>query len=208
MNALRKIKENSILTAALSTVYGVILFLRPGTNKRLLGYVVGAALLIIGLMYVIQYIQKDVVEEFYKKELVYGLCALILGGIVFIKVSVVTNLIPYVIGFMILVSGVVKIQYGFDLLRINVDKWKVVMILALINVLFGVIVIMQPKFLRKILFRLLGFGLVYSGVTSFVTMHFFNRGKKQKLNPKKAEIEARKKEKKQLAISEKDDIIL
>lgn len=202
METLRKIKENAILTAALSTVYGLVLFIKPETNRRLLGYVVGGALLVIGLMYIIQYIQKNVMEEFYKKELVYGLCSLILGVLVFVKVTIVTDLIPVVIGFFVLVSGVVKLQNAIDLLRLGYDKWKVVMILAGINVVLGAFLMMQPGFIARLLFRLLGLALMYSGISSFFTMHYFNKGTKAYKNAKTGEYEVFQKQHKRLGKKE------
>lgn len=167
------LKGNALLTAILSAIYGLVLIIWPDTSAKTLCYVIGAVIIIVGLLYVIQYARKDVRKDFYRNDLVYGLFAIALGIMALIKVQVVESIIPVVLGIIVLFSGIVKLQNAFDLLRMKYSNWPVVMILSAINIIFAIILIVEPVWVVNALFRLIGIGLLFGGVTDLVTMLFF-----------------------------------
>lgn len=178
MKLLKTLKSNSFLLSILMTVYGILLVIWPQINADLLAYIIAAAIIIVGIVFVIQYIKKDVVKDFYKKELVTGLAAISIGVIFFLNVGIVESIIPFVLGIFVLINGIGKVQNAFDLLRIKSNNWKVVMIMAIINVVFGAFLIAQPLWLVGMLFRLIGIALVYCGVSNIVTYVMYQKGVK------------------------------
>lgn len=172
-------KGTTKLMAILAIVYGIILIIWPDLNARLLGYVIAGAFVAIGLAFIVKYIRKNVYDDFYKKELVWGLTALFIGILFFIKVEILIGILPMILGIMILISGIVKLQNAFDLVRINVGNWKPVMVMAVLNVALGLILLVNPVWVAEIIFILIGVGLVYSGITDLITIVLFEKNSKE-----------------------------
>ncbi|MFR0848452.1 MAG: hypothetical protein ACLSG9_11210 [Eubacterium sp.] len=81
-----------------------------------------------------------------------------------------TDLVPVVLGFLITISGILKLQNSVDLLRLGHGTWHVAFALAIINIVFGVVLLINP-FAKEILITLVGIGFVYSGATDlYVTI--------------------------------------
>lgn len=175
---LKNGKRNSIAMAILAIIYGLILIIWPDLNAKLLGYVIAGAIVLIGLVFVVQYIRKDVVKDFYRRELVWGLTALFVGIVIFLKVDLIIGLLPFILGIIVLISGIVKLQNAFDLVRLDAKNWVPVMILAVINVAFGILLIANPVWIANIIFILIGAGLVYSGISDLITYFLFGRVEK------------------------------
>ena len=63
-----------------------------------------------------------------------------------------------------------KLQNSVDLLRLGHGTWHVAFALAIINIVFGVVLLINP-FAKEILITLVGIGFVYSGATDlYVTI--------------------------------------
>lgn len=175
MEKAREFKSNSIITAILSVLYGLILIIWPDTSSSTLCYVVAAAITLVGIVFVVQYIRKDVMRDFYRKDLVAGLVAISIGLVAFLRVDIIKGFIPTVLGFIILFSGIVKMQNAFDMLRLKYPYWYVILILAVLNLGFGILLIVEPVWIVNIVFILIGCGLVYSGVSDLATIIFVSR---------------------------------
>lgn len=175
MEKAREFKSNSVITAILSVLYGLILIIWPDTSSSTLCYVVAAAITLVGIVFVVQYIRKDVMRDFYRKDLVAGLVAISIGLVAFLRVDIIKGFIPTVLGFIILFSGIVKMQNAFDMLRLKYPYWYVILILAVLNLGFGILLIVEPVWIVNIVFILIGCGLVYSGVSDLATIIFVSR---------------------------------
>ena len=170
---LKNMKSNAIFSAVLTALYGLVLTIWPDTSAKTLCYVIAGVVIAVGIGYVIQYIRKDVAKDFYRKDLVYGLFAITLGIIGLVKVEMVESIIPVVLGIFVLFSGISKLQNAFDMYRLKQSNWLVILIIAVLNVIFAIILITEPVWVVGMLFRLIGIGLLFSGITDLVTMLFF-----------------------------------
>lgn len=177
-NVIKQVKGNAILTALLSAVYGLVLIIWPDTSAKTLCYVVAATIILVGLMYIIQYIRKDVMQDFYRRELVYGVLALILGTIALFRVEIIQSVIPVILGVIVLYSGIVKLQNAFDLMRLHYQHWGWVMAFAVLNIVFALILLLKPIWIVDVLFVMIGIGLLYSGVSDLITIFLFSSSAK------------------------------
>ena len=106
----------------------------------------------------------------YRYDLVVGLSTILGGILVIIKIDQLTALIPVLLGFLVTISGILKIQNSVDMLRLGNGTWHVAFALAIVNIIFGIVLLIDP-FGGELLVTLLGAGLIYSGLTDlFVTI--------------------------------------
>lgn len=173
MKFLKQIKWEALLTGVLYIMLGVVALLIPETMERFLGYLIGVILILAGAVSMISYLLRDAHQNYYHNDFQHGLIGIALGIMILYKVNVIISLVPVVLGVLVLVSGLSKLQDVIDLKRMEYGNWVVMLVLAIINIVLGLVLIFNPMKTAAFLFRLLGVGLIFSGATDcFITLYF------------------------------------
>ena len=172
---LKDLRSGAVLPALLCLIYGIVLIIWPDISSNFICYAIGAAIMLVGIIFVIRYIRKDLVRDFYRKDLVVGLIAISLGLVALLRVEMIKGLIPTILGIAVLFSGIVKLQNAIDMFRMQYTHWYFILILALLNMGFGILLILEPIWIVDIVFVLIGCGLVYSGLSDLLTLYFVTK---------------------------------
>ena len=176
---LKQIKWDAILISALYIVLGIVCIVIPETMVRTLGYLIGALLIIAGAVSMICYLLREAHQNYYRNDFVNGLVSIAIGIIVLYKVDWLIELVPIILGVLVLASGCSKLQDVIDMKRMEYGSWVAMLFLAVINVIFGVVIIFNPFETAVLLFQLVGVGLIFSGATDcFVVLFFAGKIKK------------------------------
>ena len=176
MSLLKQLKWNLILLAVIFIALGIVLILWPGATMKTICYLLAAMLLALGVASLINYLRKDISGIIYRYDLVVGLCAILGGILVVVKVDKLTDLIPAVLGFLVTMSGILKMQNSVDMLRLGHGTWHVAFAMAIVNIVAGIVLLMNPFEAAQILIMCLGIALVYSGITDlYVTISISRR---------------------------------
>ena len=167
---LKQIKWNLVTLAILFIILGVIIIMWPNEVMRTSCYMLAGMLIIIGVISLLSYLRKDISGMIYRYDLVVGLSAVLGGILVIIKVDQLVSLIPVVLGFLVTISGILKMQNSVDMLRLGHGTWYVAFCMAILNIVFGIVLLIDP-FGKELLVYLLGAALIFSGVTDlYVTI--------------------------------------
>ncbi len=172
---LKQIKWDAILISVLYIVLGIVCVVIPETMVKTIGYLIGALLIIAGAVSMICYLLREAHQNYYRNDFVYGLVSIAIGIIVLYKVDWLIELVPLILGVLVLASGCSKLQDVIDMKRMEYGNWVLMLILAVANVIFGVVVIFNPFETALVLFQLVGAGLIFSGATDCFTVIFFAR---------------------------------
>ena len=176
MSLLKQLKWNLILLAVIFIALGIVLILWPGATMKTICYLLAAMLLALGVASLINYLRKDISGIIYRYDLVVGLCAILGGILVIVKVDKLTDLIPAVVGFLVTMSGILKMQNSVDMLRLGHGTWHVAFAMAIVNIVAGIVLLMNPFEAAQILIMCIGIALVYSGITDlYVTISISRR---------------------------------
>ena len=176
MSLLKQLKWNLILLAVIFIALGIVLILWPGATMKTICYLLAAMLLALGVASLINYLRKDISGIIYRYDLVVGLCAILGGILVIVKVDKLTDLIPAVLGFLVTMSGILKMQNSVDMLRLGLGTWHVAFAMAIVNIVAGIVLLMNPFEAAQILIMCIGIALVYSGITDlYVTISISRR---------------------------------
>lgn len=173
MRTIKEIKWNAMLKGILYILLGAVALLIPETMEKTLGYLMGIVLIIAGGVSMISYLLRDARENYYRDDFVFGLVGIVLGIIVLLKVEIIISIIPLLLGIMVVISGCAKLQDVIDMKRMNSGNWIVMLILALINLILGLVLIFNPFKAATFLFRMIGIGLIFSGITDCITVIYF-----------------------------------
>lgn len=167
---LKQIKWETLLTSLLYVVLGVVTVAIPETMVRTLGYLVGILFILVGAVSMICYLLRDASRNYDRNDFGYGLVGIAVGVLFLYKVEWITSLVPVILGILVLASGCVKLQHVIDMKRLDCGNWVAVLILAVINVIFGAVLIANPFQTVILLFQLVGVGLIFSGITDCITV--------------------------------------
>ncbi len=173
MKLLKQLKWDALLMGVLYILLGIVALVIPETMERLLGFLIGVVLIIAGAVSMISYLLRDAHQNYYHNDFLHGLLGIALGIVVLYKVDIIISLVPLLLGALVLVSGLSKLQDVIDLKRLEYGNWILMLVLAVINITFGLVLIFHPMAVAALLFRLLGVGLIFSGLTDCVTTIYF-----------------------------------
>lgn len=175
MKFLRELKWDALLTGVLYILLGVVALVIPETMEKTLGYLLAVVLIFAGAVSMIGYLLRDAHQNYYHNDFLHGLISIGAGILVLLKVEIIISLIPFLLGVMVLISGCSKLQDVIDMKRMEYGNWAVMLVFAVANVVLGILLMCNPFQSATLLFRLIGIGLVFSGVTDVFTTCYFAR---------------------------------
>ena len=175
LKELKGFKLQSVLIAILFILMGLVLVINPLGTTRTICFTIGSIILGAGLIFIIIYLVSDFKANIKKNKLVIGIVLLILGMVFFIAYRVIMSVIPTVLGVMIFVNGLTKLQTGIDARKINKDKSLWMIILAIVIILLGAFVVFNPFSASKLILRIIGICLMFSGITDLVSFIYLNK---------------------------------
>ncbi|MGN0161269.1 MAG: HdeD family acid-resistance protein [Lachnospiraceae bacterium] len=170
MKFIKYMKKSTIISSVIYIIVGLLLAIFPGSTARTIGYAFATVVLIVGLGFLYRYFSKDVRVLFVGNELVTGIVLVALSLFVFLRVDSVVSVIPFFLGIIITISGVTKLQDAISFQRVRYGGSIYVYVLAVLNIIFGILLMLNPFKAVETLIMLIGFGLVYSGVTDLITL--------------------------------------
>lgn len=178
MEQLKKVHWEMLLTSIICILLGGVLIFFPQAVNEMIVYVLAAAMFIFSIVELYNYFKKDVKQNFYRNDLVFAVVALVVGIIVLAKRHAVIELVPIVLGAFIIVSGIKKLQNGLDLIRLKIDGWKSLLVLAAVNIIFGIIMVVCSSQTATTVTVLIGVGLVFSGATDLFSQLWVSKNAK------------------------------
>lgn len=162
---MKKTKLYPIVSMLILIVLGIVLIVHPGETLDLAVRLIGAALLLIGAFTVVGQILKKEDRDYLT--LCLGAVEAVAGIIVLASPRFVVSLFPVIVGIIVALYGVSDLVAAIRLRRSGAnDVWALV--LAGVTVLLGVILIFAPFKTMTVLVRVIGFILVYKGVTGLL----------------------------------------
>lgn len=166
---LKQVKWETLLTSALYIVLGIVALVIPDTMVKTLGYLVGILFIVAGAVSMICYLLREAHQNYYRNDFGYGLVGIAVGILFLYKVEWIISLVPVILGVMVVASGCRKLQDVIDMKRLGYGNWVMVLIVAAVNVVFGVALIANSLEAAMLLLQLVGIGLIFSGITDFAS---------------------------------------
>ena len=116
-------------------------------------------------MKILLYMKENHQDNYYTNDLMIGIIVVVVGVFVVFKIEVLLSIIPFLFGLLVLVSGSMKLQNVINLKKAGYKNWMAMLIMALLGIVLGIILIINPFSGVEFLFRIVGICFIYSGVT-------------------------------------------
>lgn len=164
---IKSLKWNMILVSVAYIVLGVVLFIAPNTAKDWLCFLFGAFVLIIGLFRLITFFMDKSAEKMMSPDLASGILLIVFGIFLFLKPSAILELVPVVLGFIILYDSVIKFQNALSIQQMHFSSWLFFAILSAITAVLGIILIFS-SFGGTAIMYYLAIVLIADGVANII----------------------------------------
>ena len=156
MKVIEKVKGFNYFLPIVYFILGLLMVIFPGTVNDIINYIIGGLLMLFGIDYIVRYLSNNKVTTYSKYSLTVGIVPIICGVFLICNPEVLVSIIPFVAGMIILMDAFEKLKQAIDLKKMNYDEWWVDLVVAILFIVFGIIVIMNPFDAAKLLIRILG----------------------------------------------------
>lgn len=164
-----------LMTAAFEIIFGVLLFKDPETFTKTVLMLFGIMLLAFGVVSLIRYFKanREGTSFFNSIVLAGAIVALVIGAICSFAPGAIIALftvIAVVYGIMLLITGVLKCQTFFAGRGLGIKVPFLVLISAVVTVVCGVVIIMNPFESAHVMLQFLGIALIAQAVLDLVAL--------------------------------------
>ena len=140
----KKLKWNLIVMSVLYLALGIFLLMVPGTALNVVCYALGGVVLLGAVIQLVRYflVERGIFQS--QLTLISGLVCLALGGFLILRSDIVVRILPIVFGLFVIFDSLGRVQSALELRRCGYGSWKGFLLLALLSVVLGVVMIVDP----------------------------------------------------------------
>ena len=167
---MEQVRWSKYIVSLVYVVLGAIIIAQPTIIGKSFCIILAVTLAIIGgasiASYILTKVEHRVAEG--NNGLAYGIILIVLAVFIMLQQELVISLIPFILGLMITIRGVMMIQYAVNLRRFGYGDFKVNLIIAALVTVFGLVIMLFPFEMANAFFIAMGVGLVFGGVMDIV----------------------------------------
>ncbi|WP_066088577.1 DUF308 domain-containing protein [Anaerotignum neopropionicum] len=158
-----KTKFVSCIPAFIFIIIGCYLLPRPEISFQALCYLLGIVFMGYGVIKLICYFAKDIYQLAFQFDFAMGLFSLTMGLLIFYFVQPISTIFSTVIGIIIFIDAVLKIQTTLDAKKFGLEKWWLILILAIATALAACFLIVKPMGTIYTILHFLGLNFILDG---------------------------------------------
>ena len=162
-----------ILFSLLQVLLGILLLVDPigFTSGIIIAF--GIVMLIIGTVSIVKYFRTDAAEASKSQTMLKGLIALLAGWFCTFKSYWFVATFPVLsilYGIVVLVTGLGKVQWMFDMIRAKKKKWFLAAISAALSIVCAIVIISDPFATTAVLWTFTGISLIVDAVFDIIAV--------------------------------------
>lgn len=161
---LKKVKLIYSLLAVIFIIFGIYLMIRPELSLTIICRLAGVLFIIYGIVKITGYFTKDMYELAFQFDFAMGLFSLAIGCALIFFVNGFITFFPTFMGVVILIDAVFKIQTSLDARRFGLNKWWLILIMAIAAGIAGFLLIIYPREVSKLIIMFVGLNLIIDGM--------------------------------------------
>lgn len=166
---MKSIKWSAIVIALVYIGAGAYFLLYPETTEEMLCTILGFTLIGIGLINVFSYFIRNNEDSFFRDDFKNALILITIGSFALAYKPLFIDLIYAVIGIIIMISGYGKLQDCVDTWRFGSNHGPLYIIMAFVSIAMGLVVAINPFVKVAQLHMVIAVGLIFSGVSDFIS---------------------------------------
>ena len=160
---MKDMKHNYFISTIITIAIGLVLVIWPDLSGRLLCYTLGAAIILMGIVQLIVFWRGERIGIVSKFTMFMSIILILLGIWVCTSPQAVLSLIPIVIGIVMVMHGIMDIQYTLDIKNTGAQRWWIALFAAVLTLIGGLVLIFNAYLAFQMTFVLIGVVLLFDG---------------------------------------------
>lgn len=140
---LKKSGQASIIESIIFAILGAVLIAKPEETVKVISYILGAGLIIVGIYQIVNYIKMNGQNDLYNYHLIYGVMTIVIGIITIIYSATIGSIFRIIIGIWIIYSSVVRASSSLKLRAIKSNIWIYTLIISIIMFCCGLYIVLN-----------------------------------------------------------------
>lgn len=164
----KMLKWNSSVNALIFLLLGLLLLIFPIESISIGGYLIASILMLGGIGYLIRIYKER--ASLTNGDIIYIILSIVAIGVsisIFVNPTWIIRVINILVGLILLISGLINLNNILKFRKNRTTSWWIYISLIGIIVLFGVLIIVNPLWLAKVITRLAGAALI---IDTLITM--------------------------------------
>lgn len=176
MDFLKSTVKQTAVSALVYAALGVYFILKPDTAFVTIGKILAIAILIIGLAEIAMYFSEKNFLGLQRNGLTAGLVISIFSVFLLVKPEFAATLVGFALGFAVILAGIIQFQNALDLRHFSQPNWPVLLITGLIEIILGVVALIDPFGADRTLIFVIGIFLCICAVCKLVSIILVGKG--------------------------------
>ena len=166
------------LAAVIYLLLGLLMIVAPNTSRKLLCTLVGAGILVYGLLSIVPFVMSRG-EKHFTFSLLIGVCALAFGLFSLINRTFLMDFLFTALGVVVCVTSVCGISRALNLRYFGYARWWAPLCANLATLALALCIIFFPGFFGNMLMVAMGVVLVLEAVSDLISIHYLGRYARQ-----------------------------
>lgn len=171
-SVIQDMKHNYFINAVIMVILGIVLVIWPHILGVMLCYLLGGALIVMGIFQLISFLRGERLGFYNKFVMMMGIVLVLLGIWICAQPRIVLSIIPVVVGIIVLFHGLMDIQYTLDIKKAGSEKWWIALIAAVLTLIVGLLLVLNPFTVYEITMVLVGVAMLYDGGSDLALLLF------------------------------------
>lgn len=173
-SAARELHLSFSLAAVVYLLLGLLMIVAPNTSRKLLCTLVGAGILVYGLLSIVPFVMSRG-EKRFTFDLLIGVCALAFGLFSLINRTFLMDFLFTALGVVVCVTSVCGISRALNLRYFGFARWWAPLCMNLATLVLALCIIFFPGFFGNMLMVAMGVILVVEAVSDLISIHYLGR---------------------------------
>lgn len=174
-NLFAKLKANFITASVAYIALGIVLVIFPAQVAGIACYILGALLIAAGLLMIVNFFTMRGISSLFSITLAAGIITAAVGIFIIVRSDTVLKIVPFIIGVIAVIDGLVGLQRSVLLGRCHFSTWWLSLVFSLATLILGVVIAINPFESAIFMFRFIGICLIFTGIVDIWGIHSFNK---------------------------------
>lgn len=164
MKRVKQAKLAYIILSAVLIAAGIAMVIFPDTSAVTICCIAGAVMLVFGLIKIVGYFTNDIYGLAFQFDLAMGIFTAVIGLLLLLHPDKVVTMLPLLLGVVTLIDSVFKLQTSIDARKFGLSRWWSILVISIVNAVFGIVLILQPSDAMTVIMRLAGISVILDGI--------------------------------------------
>lgn len=163
---LKSTKASFILTTILSISFGIVLLIEPKITTTAISYALGVILMICAIFHVGLYFKMKNKHSLAVLNILVSIITGVIGICIISNPSSVTNIIPFILGLLLMIGGILNIKLAIELKSKYYKYWWIAMLLGVMNFALSILIVYNPFKTTEAFSIISGVSFIYNGIAT------------------------------------------